>query len=1221
MAVIWILFLLMELIFQSTSAFQEYNKTITISDKGNNTTECCVDGKCPCSSLEIALRNVNNNTLINITSAKEALTVQINMKNVSMVGITGSNDTVIDCNNTGGVLYFFNCKEIDIFGITFYQCGNSELLGAISLDHSHNISITNCTFQSSKIYGITVESLPGRIVINDTEFLCNNKSLLSSGLFIQQTKEGSTPMHLELVIIRSVFDHNGAYHLSDFGSYGGGMSIFINDSSSQVKVFIEDSVFIGNVGSFGGGIYVSTNVASNYFNGVIQLKHVSFVNNTATASMSPILTTLYNSGDAIYYTTSGNSTCFTVTSSTIRNNMAIQSAALYTSVLMDKSMWSSVKGSFRLSIEADHNLYASFSNMNLVRTQVSITMGKHYVLKFDRSNFSYNSSLTINEQGSHAGQCTINNCQFSNNHIHTPIIDVHMDSFDSQHFIRISNTTISSNSNMDGSIIHLAYQSIMGDVQLSSVAFTGNTAAESTLYVYNCKMKITDKISFSNNAGKSGAAIYFDDLYAVLSDNADIEFKNNVAALGGGAIYAECPDDHTWLLFHQTGKSVTFINNVATEIGNSIYFSIPRDDIITRDPTLKSSIMYIPSQFNYSGKSYQSEIATSPYNLILNPPAVCVSTQCDNGGDYTIEGIMLGEELTFTAKVVDYFNDSAEGVIFMIECSNNCEDYSLTEFTKYKSVLIQENPLRNITIVGKEVTNFNTTVSLHLSQVIGTITSNVQTIEVSLSIVLHPCKTGFKYDDYQEACVCNDIPNLVRCMLNDARIKRGYWYGNLDGNIVVEVCPISYCDYPSCDINEDYCSLSSVQDHQCHSHRTGTACGNCENNYTLAFDLEDCIPTSDCHIWLTIVIIISVMIYWVLSLLAILCITGFVNVPVITGYAYGIIYFYSILYLFVGNNLVSNTMTTFVTILSGFANLTPRFLGMLCFVKGLRGIDQQFIHYVHPLAISSLLFLISRVAKHSVTVTKVLGRAGIIHATCLFILLSYTSIASTSMQLLRPVIFTKSNGDHVVCTYLSPDIQYFTGRHIIYTIVAVICLIVIALGLPVFLLLQPYLKKSRRINFIRILPLLDQFQQCFKTKYHSVAAFYLICRLLIFVILGMDMIQYSTRFLILQIFCFTIAMIHAWLQPYKENKLNSHDQTILLIALMIVSLSAGVAYTSLNGNTEMNDSIVAILALLPLVLFVGFMLSSTALGRLLWQKLACNTVNFSRHGSTVRSVS
>ena len=1221
MAVIWILLLLVEMNFQCIFAYQVYNKIITINNEGDNTNKCCVDGKCPCSSLEMALVNVNNNTLINITSAMVRLSVQTNISHGSMIGITGSNHTVIDCNNTGGIL-FYDCGEIDIFGITWHQCGTK---GAISLDHSHDISVENCNFQSSNTYGIAAQSVAGKIVITDSEFLYNNRSSSgSSGLYILKN---NPPMNLELVIIRSIFKYNG--NDGAWQSPAGGVYIDITMpiSSSLINISIEDSMFMHNYGA--GGIYVSTDGQKGDLNAVIHLKNISFKSNVGSGPLS---------GGAIDCYASGSTLNFTMTNCSVDNGITILSNTMHTSILIDKSLWGYINGMSSLSIESHGDLTLGLSNMNLIKTQVSVTVvqqGDNYrdcVLKFDRFNNKDNSTLKIDGERSNGCKCSITNCQFTNNHVTTGVIDiknVNMYYPDTQPSIQISNTVISDNNNRNG-IVRLAYQmdggnTPQGNVQLSFVTFTGNSAAESsTLCLSNCKVRISHKMNFTNNAGKSGAGMYFTNYsYAVLDDNAEIEFMKNIVPLGGGAIYADYPPSDSsmsksWHLFGQTsGKSVTFINNTATEAGNSIYFNIPTDADIITDPTIEYSIMYVPSQFNYSGDSYQNQIATSPYNLVLNTPAVCISPQCDNGGDYKVEGVMLGEELSFTAKMMDYFNNSAEGVIFLVECMSNCEDYSLTGFTKYKNVIVQENPLRNITIVGKEVKNFNTTVSLYLSQVTGTINSNVRMIGVSIMIVLHPCKTGFKYDSRTGKCICNTIPDLVQCMVNDAKIKKGYWYGDLDGDIVVGVCPVSYCNYPLCDISENYCGLSLIQDHQCHSHRTGTACSNCEDNYTLAFDLEDCIPTSNCHIWLTIVIIISVMTYWVVVLLVILCITGFVNVPVITGYAYGIIYFYSILYLFVSDSLVSNTMTYLIGILSGFANLNPRFLGILCFVKELSGIDQQFIHYVHPLAISLLLFLISRVAKCSGQVTRILGRAGIIRATCLLILLSYTSVASTSLQLLRPLSFTKSNGDHTVRTYLSPDIPYFSGRHIIYTIVAVVCMIVIAIGLPVFLLLQPYLKRCRGINFIRIVPLMDQFQQCFKPKYHSFAAFYLICRLLVFLILCLEMIQYNIRFLLLQILSFIIAMIHAWLQPYRENKLNSLDQTILLIALMIISLNVGIPCTSLHTRIEMSDSFVAILALLPLILFIGFILSSTALGRLLWQKLTCKSTS-RRRGSTVR---
>ena len=1234
MAVIWIILLLIKLNSQCIFAYQVYNKTITINNEGDNTTKCCVHGDCPCSSLENALAKVNNNTLINITSAKVGLSVQSNINYGFMIGITGSNGIVIDCNNTGGIL-FSNCGEMDIFGITWYQCGTKDLLGAISMYHSHDISVENCKFQSSNTYGIAAQSVAGKIIITDTEFLYNNRSSNngSGGLYIQQTLE----TNLELVVIGSTFKYNGGKDMRK-SSLGGGIyiDIVIPDSSSSVNIniSIDNSVFMHNAGS--GGICISaddnTEGGNNgVLNAIIHLKDISFKSNINVGNVGSGL--FY--GDAVDCYARVNSLNFTMTNCSVYNSIRFLTTAMDTSILIDKSLWGYIEGGSNLAFESYGNLNLGLSNMNLIKTQVSITAVQQdnkyqiCVLKFDRFINKDNSTLKIDGERSNGCKCSITNSQFTNNHVTTAVIDiknVYMYNPSTQPSIHISNTNISDNNNRDG-IVSLSYNmdgrnTSQGDVQLSSVTFAGNSAAESgTLYLSYCMVEISHNMRFSSNAGKNAAGMYFTNYsYALLDDTADIEFINNVVTLGGGAIYADYPpsDSSTpWHLFGQTsGKSVTFINNIANEAGNSIYFNIPTDADIIRDPTAASSILYVPSQFNYSGDSYQNQIATSPYNLMLSPPAICISYRCDSGGDYKVEGLMLGEELTFTAKMVDYFNNSAEGVIFLVECIDNCEEYRLTG---HHNIIIRDNPLYDITVVGKEVKNFTTTISLHLSEVIGTITSNIRKVGISIMIVLHPCKTGFKYDAHTGKCICNSIPDLVQCMLNDAKIKKGYWYGDLDGDIVVGVCPDRYCNYPSCDISENYCSLSLVQDHQCHSHRTGTACSNCEDNYTLAFDLEDCVPTSDCHIWLTIVIIISVMIYWVVVLLVILCITGFVNVPVITGYAYGIIYFYSILYLFVSDSLVSNTMTYFIGILSGFANLTPKFLGMLCFVKGLKGIDQQFIHYVHPLAISLLLFLISRVAKRSGEVTKILGRAGIIRATCLLVLLSYTSIASTSLQLLRPLRFTKSNGDHTERTYLSPDMLYFSGRHIIYFIVAVVCMIVIALGLPVFLLLQPYLKRCRGINFIRIMPFLDQFQQCFKPKYHSFAAFYLVCRLLVFLILCLEMIPYNIRFLLLQFLSLIIAMIHAWLQPYKENKLNSLDQIILLVALMIVSLNVGIPCTSLHTSIEMSDSIVAILAVLPLILFIGFLLSSTALGRLLWQKITCKSTN-RRRGSTVRSV-
>ena len=51
-----------------------HSKVIIVnSNNGNDNTECCVNGECVCSSLSTALLNIDNNTVINITSQSVAL--------------------------------------------------------------------------------------------------------------------------------------------------------------------------------------------------------------------------------------------------------------------------------------------------------------------------------------------------------------------------------------------------------------------------------------------------------------------------------------------------------------------------------------------------------------------------------------------------------------------------------------------------------------------------------------------------------------------------------------------------------------------------------------------------------------------------------------------------------------------------------------------------------------------------------------------------------------------------------------------------------------------------------------------------------------------------------------------------------------------------------------------------------------------------------------------
>ncbi|XP_065913644.1 uncharacterized protein [Dysidea avara] len=358
-------------------------------------------------------------------------------------------------------------------------------------------------------------------------------------------------------------------------------------------------------------------------------------------------------------------------------------------------------------------------------------------------------------------------------------------------------------------------------------------------------------------------------------------------------------------------------------------------------------------------------------------------------------------------------------------------------------------------------------------------------------------------------------------------IKRGYWFGIVDANLTtVAVCPNNYCNFTCCETTDEFYYLSPVRLNQCSSHRCGTVCGSCEEGYTLSFDSAKC-----CLCMLDI--------------------------------------------LLDQNLYVSQGLFTFVSIMSSAAKVTPQFLGQFCLVKNMSGIDQQVIHYVHPLAVTIIVGVICLTARMSYRFSAFVSRR-IIQVICCLLLLSYTSVATTSLMLLRSVTFHNVNK---VYTFLSPDIEYFNGRHLPFGIIAILCTLVIVISLPLLLLLEPFL--NHKINFTRIKPLLDQFQGCYKDKYRSFAAYYMICRLVIVSIIIINSSNNTTTLVLLLLTSMLLALTQLIIKPYKHKTLNVFDGVVLQIMIFssVISLFDGF-------NTEVLSAVIIILVILPIIAFV-----------------------------------
>ena len=432
--------------------------------------------------------------------------------------------------------------------------------------------------------------------------------------------------------------------------------------------------------------------------------------------------------------------------------------------------------------------------------------------------------------------------------------------------------------------------------------------------------------------------------------------------------------------------------------------------------------------------------------------------------------------------------------------------------------------------------------------------SNENAFSIQLVVELSPCHPGFWHDTELQKCVCFDSTDIVSCFGSTSTIKRGHWFGSVNGQPTVTVCPVNYCNFSCCEATDEFYHLSPLRSYQCRSHRSGPACGNCKEGWTLSFDSAECVVDEKCTAGQTALVVTLTVLYWI-AVVATVFIVMYFKIDI--GSLYVISYYYSMLDILLSQVLhVSQTLLTIINIISSSVKVTPQFLGQLCLLKGLSGIDQQVIHYVHPLAVSLILIAISFLARISYRFSSFISR-GIIRVICFLLLLSYTSVATTSLLLMRPLMFTDVNK---VYTYVSPDVQFFHGRHLPYAIVAVLCTIVIVIALPLLLLLEPFL--NHKISFTRMKPLLDQFQGCYKDRYRCFAAYYMICRLFIIVtVIATSPNDFLAQYILISS-CVLMAAIHVVIRPYKNKLLNTLDGSILMLIILVAVLPAVYGSTS-----------------------------------------------------------
>ena len=581
----------------------------------------------------------------------------------------------------------------------------------------------------------------------------------------------------------------------------------------------------------------------------------------------------------------------------------------------------------------------------------------------------------------------------------------------------------------------------------------------------------------------------------------------------------------------------------------------------------------------------------------------------------------------FTLQFSHIVTDCVNNLYGPAQVFTCCEDYSCDERYEY----IVDSTHNNITMISNDTIAGCPNGEVCRFQLVATANVNGSSVSIHICIKLSlpngligDCEKDIAHVkdtfDYPPTCYpvsCNlsdtiGLPEGIDCSEGDGyfSVTSGYWFSN-GFTIYVKNCPRGHCDsnfdlYDSIyDAYEFNVSLPNSND-QCSTSWTGLACGECVKDNFIIHDSTNCVPSGRCTLKNSSAVILfffASLLYWIVVISLIFVLLHF-KFNITAGYAYGIIFYYSILQQTVnsaGHNTCNTAglfyldvsfIFTFLTILSSIGNMKPPFqLLKLCFWKNATMMDHMFITYIHPVIVTSLIVTIFLLARNSVTVARAIGRYVNSKSICILLMLSYSSVSYTSVQLFRPLAVYIYADVPSWNLYFSPTVAYFDVHDsyfkftIIYFIVAVLCELIIGIGFPVVLIFENYLTRYCNINFtVRSLkPIMDQLKGCYKEEYRWFAAYYLVCRQLLYAVdIATDFAYASyAKFPIMLTLYVLILMLHVWLQPYKQGKLNMLDSCILMI-LMLVFIGEHTTYAS-----------TVTLWILPLILFINCVALST----------------------------
>ena len=353
--------------------------------------------------------------------------------------------------------------------------------------------------------------------------------------------------------------------------------------------------------------------------------------------------------------------------------------------------------------------------------------------------------------------------------------------------------------------------------------------------------------------------------------------------------------------------------------------------------------------------------------------------------------------------------------------------------------------------------------------------------------------------DYYYQCGC--LLELYRCStkFKDGNVGIGIgggWIGiNSKANTLLSsrLCPFDYCNIAEDSYSFVYYGPSyaiqhyvdprnlSTFDLQCAFNRSGTLCGGCRENFSLAIGSSRCLPCPNNNN-LALIILFAVAGIFLVFLISIL------NITVSQGMVNGLILYANIVWSNRSNivRFEDFESANYVTIILAWLNLD--FGIETCFVRGLDAYWKTWLQFIFPFYTAGLFFIGLR---FSSKLSKLFGDRSVpTLATLLF--LSYTKLLRTIISSLGLARLTESSinssNSNISVWSVDGNIKYGDTKHIFLILAALACLISLWLPYTLLLLLMQCLRKcsnSRISRWItRYKPVFDAYYAPLNDKHH-----------------------------------------------------------------------------------------------------------------------------------------